>query len=33
MLRQARELDDADKAEKLIRNLARQLEREAHGVA
>ena len=28
-LRQAWELDDADKAEKLIRNLARRLEREA----
>jgi hypothetical protein len=27
------ELDDADKAEKLIRNLARRLEREAPGVA
>lgn len=33
MLRQAWELDDADKAEKLIRNLARRLEREAPGVA
>ena len=32
-LRQAWELDDADKAEKLIRNLARRLEREAPGVA
>jgi len=31
-LRQAWELDDADKAEKLIRNLARHLEREAPGV-
>jgi len=31
-LRQAWELDDADKAEKLIRNLARRLEREAPGV-
>ncbi|MDR3485680.1 MAG: transposase [Bradyrhizobium sp.] len=30
-LRQAWELDDADKAEKLIRNLARHLEREAPG--
>jgi transposase-like protein len=30
-LRQAWELDDADKAEKLIRNLARRLEREAPG--
>ena len=32
-LRQAWELDDADKAEKLIRNLAKRLEREAPGVA
>jgi putative transposase len=32
-LRQAWELDDADKAEKLLRNLARTLEREAPGVA
>jgi transposase-like protein len=32
-LRQAWELDDADKAEKLIRNLARRLEREAPGVS
>ena len=32
-LRQAWELDDADKAEKLIRNLARHLEREAPGVS
>ena len=32
-LRQAWELDDADKAERLIRNLARRLEREAPGVA
>lgn len=32
-LRQAWELDDADKAEKLIRNLARRLERDAPGVA
>ncbi len=32
-LRQAWELDDADKAEKLLRNLARRLEREAPGVA
>jgi len=31
-LRQAWELDDADKAEKLIRTLARRLEREAPGV-
>ena len=31
--RQAWELDDADKAEKLIRNLARRLERDAPGVA
>lgn len=30
-LRQAWELDDADKAEKLIRNLARRLERDAPG--
>ncbi len=32
-LREAWELDDADKAEKLIRNLARRLEREAPGVS
>ena len=32
-LRQAWELDDADKAERLIRNLARRLERQAPGVA
>jgi putative transposase len=32
-LRQAWELDDADRAEKLIRNLARRLEREAPGVS
>ena len=32
-LRQAWELDDADKAEQLIRNLARRLERERPGVA
>jgi putative transposase len=32
-LRQAWELDDADKAEKLVRNLAKRLEREAPGVA
>ena len=32
-LRQAWELDDADKAEKLIRNLARRLERDWSGVA
>jgi transposase-like protein len=32
-LRQAWELDDADKAEKLIGNLARRLERDAPGVA
>jgi transposase-like protein len=32
-LRQAWELDDADKAERLIGNLARRLEREAPGVA
>ena len=32
-LRQAWELDDADKAEKLVRNLARRLERDAPGVA
>ena len=32
-LRQAWEIGDADKAEKLIRNLARRLEREAPGVA
>jgi transposase-like protein len=33
VLRQAWELDDADKAEKLIRNLARRLEYEAPGVS
>jgi hypothetical protein len=32
-LRQAWEMDDADKAEKLIKNLARRLEQEAPGVA
>jgi putative transposase len=32
VLRQAWELDDADKAEKLIRNLAQRLERDAPGV-
>ena len=32
-LRQAWELDDADNAEKLLRNLARRLEREAPGVS
>ncbi len=32
-LRQAWELDDADKAERLLRNLARRLEHEAPGVA
>lgn len=32
-LRQAWELDDADKAEKLLRSLARRLEREAPGVS
>ena len=32
-LRQAWELDDAEKAEKLIRDLARRLEREAPGVS
>ena len=32
-LRQAWEMDDADKAEKLLRNLARRLENEAPGVA
>src|SRR6476661_8867067 len=32
-LRQAWELDDADKAERLLRNLARRLDREAPGVA
>ena len=32
-LRQAWELDDAEKAEKLIRNLAHRLEREAPGVS
>jgi putative transposase len=33
VLRQAWELDDADKAEKLIRNLARRLEHEAPGAS
>ncbi len=33
VLRQAWELDDADKAEKLIRNLARRLERRWPGVS
>jgi putative transposase len=33
VLRQAWELDDADKAERLIRNLARRLEQQAPGVA
>ena len=33
VLRQAWELDDADKAEKLLRNLARRLERDWAGVA
>jgi hypothetical protein len=32
-LRQAWELDDAAKAEKLIRNLAQRLERDAPGVS
>jgi putative transposase len=32
-IRQAWELDDADKAEKLLRNLAQRLEREWSGVA
>jgi putative transposase len=32
-LRQAWELDDADKAERLLRNLARRLDQEASGVA
>jgi putative transposase len=32
-LRQAWELDDADKAERLIRNLAKRLERDAPGVS
>ena len=32
-LRQAWELDNADKAERLLRNLARRLDREATGVA
>ena len=32
-LRQAWELDDADKAERLIRNLARRLKQQAPGVA
>jgi putative transposase len=33
VLRQAWELDDAAKAEKLIRNLAQRLERDAPGVS
>ena len=33
VLRQAWELNDAEKAEKLIRNLARRLERDAPGVS
>ena len=33
VLRQAWELDDADKAERLLRNLARRLDQEAPGVA
>src|SRR5271157_1322857 len=33
VLRQAWEMDDADKAEKLVRNLARRLEHEAPGVS
>ena len=33
VLRQAWEMDDADKAEKLLRNLARRLERDWKGVA
>jgi transposase-like protein len=33
VLRQAWELDDADKAEKLIRNLARRLDQQWPGVA
>ena len=33
VLRQAWEMDDADKAEKLIRNLARRLERDWKGVS
>lgn len=33
VLRQAWEMDDADQAEKLIRNLARRLERDAPGVS
>ena len=32
-LRQAWELDDADEAERLLRNLARRLDQEAPGVA
>jgi transposase-like protein len=32
-LRQAWEIDDAEKAERLIRNLARRLEQEAPGVS
>jgi hypothetical protein len=33
VLRQAWELDDADKAERLLLNLARRLDKEAPGVA
>src|SRR5450756_2204698 len=33
VLRRAWEMDDADKAEKLLRNLARRLERDWEGVA
>src|SRR5262249_8588153 len=33
VLRQAWELDDADQAERLLRNLARRLDQEAPGVA
>jgi hypothetical protein len=33
VLRQAWELDDAEKAEKLIRNLARRLEHDAPGMS
>jgi hypothetical protein len=33
VLRQAWELDDADKAEKLLRNLAQRLERDWSGVS
>jgi hypothetical protein len=32
-LRQARELDDSKKAERLLRNLARRLEQDVPGVA